>query len=140
MNDQPLMNVHQATDEERQYPVVRLMPGGMYLGSRGEKVRVWTILGSCVSVLIHSPELNMGWMNHAQLPEENSNGTCKASCPNPCGRSSSGDRFRYATCSVRGMLDSIRANGVKMGNLKVVVIGGASMFSGKSAYHVNSEI
>lgn len=53
------------TAQERRIDVF-LQPGEQYWGDRNS--RIWTVLGSCVSVCLHNTELKIGGMNHILLP------------------------------------------------------------------------
>ena len=52
------------------YQAVKILPGE-YFATR-EDLMIVTVLGSCVSVCLRDPKLNIGGMNHFLLPSDNS--------------------------------------------------------------------
>jgi len=72
-------------------------------------------LGSCVAVAIHEPELRMGALCHALLPE-----------PIP-GRPVS-PRGRFASHAVPALVEKLEAAGASRSRLRAWIIGGATMF------------
>lgn len=105
---------------------VALYPGELYIHTAPDPVRVWTLLGSCVSVALFNREARMGAICHAQLAQESlRNEDCSRSCPNVCRREK-GDasRFRYLTCAFSHMLAELEKAGLEARRLSAYVIGG----------------
>lgn len=97
--------------EEQERPIVYLKPGELFVSR--ESAIVSTVLGSCVSVTMFSPELRMGAICHALLPVENS----------------SGESFRYVDTSILSMLEEFGRHGISRTRLEVKLFGGSSMLS-----------
>lgn len=94
-----------------------------------EPTILWTVLGSCVSVILHSKSHAFTAFSHAQLPEKSlSKASCSASCTSPCYREASADNsLKYVSCSIRYMADQLKKQGITRGNLDVYLFGGADM-------------
>ncbi len=90
---------------------VYLKPGEFYFSILPSVVS--TILGSCVSVTMFSPELHMGAICHAVLPEEKS----------------SGEAFRYVDSSILTMLKGFERYGVSRTRIEVKLFGGSDVLS-----------
>ena len=88
---------------------------------------VWTLLGSCISIIFHNQEKKISAVSHAQLPYEKSNLSCKSTCPKPCGKDEK-DEFKYVTCSFKYMLEEFHNRGIKNKDIEVSLFGGSSMF------------
>lgn len=105
---------------------IALYPGQLYIHTAPEPVRVWTLLGSCVSVALFNREARMGAICHAQLAQESLRGEeCKKTCPNVCKRDGGDEsRFRYLTCAFAYMVDELAKVGLDAKRLSAYVIGG----------------
>jgi chemotaxis protein CheD len=75
--------------------------------------RLWSILGSCVAVVLCDPKRHVGAMSHVVLPSAS-------------GRSGSPGKF--ADTAVPYMLQLLREMGVSGDGLVAKIAGGASMF------------
>lgn len=95
-------------------PLVYLRPGELAIFE--ERARVTTVLGSCVSVIMHCRRTGAAAICHSTLPECGLEERCTGFCANA---------FRYVTCSLRFMLSSFEAAGVSRGELEVKLFGGA---------------
>ena len=84
-----------------------------------------TILGSCVSIILHSQRARISAVNHAQQPAMGGDISCRASCPHPCGKAAIPDH-KYVTCSFDYMWERLMALGVSAHELKVGLYGGAT--------------
>lgn len=100
------------------------MPGQLTIAQKGEVI--WTLLGSCVSVILYSKRKKVSAVCHAQLPKEGLNSTCKSSCPNPCGKEE-GIQFKYVTCSLKYMFNEFKKLGIQKDELEVKLYGGSSI-------------
>lgn len=87
---------------------VYLKPGEIYVSSTPAFVS--TILGSCVSVVIHSPEAGAGAICHALLPS-----------------GSLEDGFRYVDSTVHYIFEKLRAITGQTGGFEAKLFGGADM-------------
>jgi chemotaxis protein CheD len=115
-----------------EYENVYLYPGELYIAER--PTIVWTLLGSCIAVVLYHERLHLGAICHAQLPEERfRDGTCRAPCDHPCYKKDGApdsSRFKYATCSIRYMYDQFVARGIPSNEITVKLFGGASVLEG----------
>ena len=87
---------------------------------------IWTVLGSCISVILHVPKV-VSLICHAQLPSrENYDFICSDSCPKPCGDLSSKSMdFKYVKCSLEYMIGYLNEHNYGIHNLHTTLIGGA---------------
>jgi chemotaxis protein CheD len=93
---------------------------------------VWTVLGSCVAVVLHVPRLGMSTVCHAQLPEPDpgTGPSCVDACPRPCSREPSKDRaMRYVTCCMRMMFADLFRRGALKTEMLASLFGGANVVS-----------
>lgn len=93
-------------------PLVYLPPCAMHFGDAPAKVS--TILGSCVSVTLYSPEYRIGAICHALLP------TAQKSREND---------FRYVDSSIRRMIARFAQAGVSPLHLVARLFGGSEMLA-----------
>jgi chemotaxis protein CheD len=87
---------------------------------------VWTVLGSCVSVILHDPRKRISAVCHAQLTEKgivdkDSN-----------YQASEKDDFRYVACAIHHMVNQMLSRGIKKSEIQASIYGGASIISGFS--------
>jgi chemotaxis protein CheD len=88
---------------------------------------VWTVLGSCISIIFHVDHL-FSMICHAQLPYSSVGSNCKKECPNPCLKSfDQALENRYVKCSLEFMLKKLKSYSFGLKDLKTTVIGGASI-------------
>ena len=76
-----------------------------------------TVLGSCVSVCLHDPDVRIGGMNHFLLPQ---------------GDAGSVDDMIYGLHSMELLINNLLRNGARRAHLQAKLFGGASMISGLS--------
>jgi chemotaxis protein CheD len=86
-----------------------LKPGEIYFSEQPSIVS--TVLGSCVSVTMFSPERHIGAICHAVLPEERE----------------AGEAFRYVDSSILTMLEGFDRYGIPRSHIEVKLFGGAEM-------------
>lgn len=103
-----------------------LNPGELVVTTSNEII--WTLLGSCVSIILHCPKKKVSGICHAQLPSDNSNLTCKTTCPKPCKKGEH-EQFRYVTCSFKYMLETFHNKGITNSEITVSLFGGATMYN-----------
>lgn len=92
-------------------PAIFLRPGDIIFSDHPAVVT--TVLGSCVSVVLHHPQLGIGAICHALLPT----GECLAD-----------ENLRYLDCSMLRMIGWFRRRGVALEELDVKLFGGADMW------------
>lgn len=108
------------TDITTELPKFHLNPGRVIFSQ--SPMMISTILGSCVSVVMHHSRTGMGAMCHGLLP------TCR------CGgeyrhKQVCDDCFRYMDCSIRYMIEEFGTLKIPVKELTIKLFGGADMFS-----------
>jgi len=98
-------------------PVVYLKAGELHVTDQPSLVI--TVLGSCLSVTMHSSRQGIGGICHGLLPECGKKNSCTSECL---------DGFRYVDCSIRQMTGIFDKAGVKRSDIEVKCFGGADMF------------
>ncbi|MBI5696812.1 MAG: chemotaxis protein CheD [Nitrospirae bacterium] len=94
------------------FKVVELRPGEIHVADGPTLIR--TLLGSCVSVCLFSPQAKVGAMSHSVLPY-------------PRYRPPVHD-VRYVECALEEMLDEMLLLGIPSSGLEAKLFGGAEMF------------
>jgi chemotaxis protein CheD len=91
---------------------------------------IWTILGSCISIVFFNKRLQIGGICHAQLPDQkHRNESCKKTCPVKCSRKSkNSEPFKFVTCSAQYMLEQFNQYGIQNREIEVKLFGGANVF------------
>ena len=104
---------------------ISLYPGELYIHTRGKEPRIWTLLGSCVSVVLFNPVRGVGAICHAQLAEQVHlhQGDIKA-CTDTDTKES---RFRYMNCAFEHMLHILNRKGIPSAELSAYLLGGAAV-------------
>ncbi|MRR55504.1 MAG: chemotaxis protein CheD [Deltaproteobacteria bacterium] len=98
-------------------PTIYLKPGEQYFAV--SPAIVSTVLGSCVSITMHSPEHGKSAICHAVLPEE----------------IAPGEPFRYVDSSIAAMLRQFDRHGIRKNALEVKLFGGADILApGKNGF------
>ncbi|MHC1697969.1 MAG: chemotaxis protein CheD [Geobacteraceae bacterium] len=92
-------------------PTIYLKPGEQYFAIKPAIIS--TVLGSCVSITMHSPEHGKSGICHAVLPEE--------VIP--------GEPFRYVDSSIAAMLRQFDRHGIRKNVLEVKLFGGADILA-----------
>jgi chemotaxis receptor (MCP) glutamine deamidase CheD len=92
---------------------------------------VWTVLGSCVSVIFHVPK-RISLICHAQMPTQSKyKYNCFDSCPHTCFDSMQGSSdFKYVTCSIEYMIHQLVKNKISLKSIHTTILGGATGFFG----------
>lgn len=91
-------------------PVHFLYPAELYISKTPYQIN--TILGSCVSVCIIDPVLNIGGMNHYMLPYWNGTGLASP---------------KYGNIAIEKLIDKILSMGSNKNNLKAKIFGGGEV-------------
>ncbi len=92
-------------------PFVILDPGNLYIA--WEPTIIYTLLGSCISIVLYLPESRVSAVCHSMLPNENTGG--------------SAGPFRYVDSAIHYMMDSFRAHTLPTSSIQVKMFGGADM-------------
>lgn len=117
------------------YPRINLKPGALHVAT--QPVHLWTILGSCLAVVLYSHKCRTGAMCHAQLPE------CKQECPmcaETCAaqctlRTDTDCDAKYVDCSITRMLEGLKQFGAYPKELTAQIYGGANLLRIHDAQH-----
>ena len=101
----------------READKIYLYPGDVYIS--GESKVVWTVLGSCIAIVLYNPRLSISAIAHAQLPEKpDKKKVCIDSCPNPCFHElPDTNEFKFVTCAITYMFAKFHSLGIKIRNL-----------------------
>ena len=100
---------------------VFLNPGEMHCGFA--PARVWTILGSCVSIVVWHEKLQFGGMTHYLLPERGEGGSATPLMLDP----------RYGVDACKLLLAAMRRAGVRPEQCQARVFGGSQTHSSSGA-------
>lgn len=101
---------------------IYLQPGDLYFGSG--QIRLVTLLGSCVSTLLWHEGRRLGGMSHFMLPTR-------------ANRAEEGFEGRYADESFALFRRQIEGENTTPGEYRVMLFGGANMFSTESHDRIN---
>lgn len=97
--------------EPENIPTIFLKPGEQHFAVT--PTIVTTVLGSCISITMHSPEHGKSAICHAVLPYE----------------ITSGEPFRYVDSAIAAMLRMFNRHGIRKTALEVKLFGGADILS-----------
>lgn len=116
-------------NEQKMLPKHFLRIGELAITSK--PMIIWTVLGSCVSIIMYVPSRRFTAISHAQLPENKKYGIqCMDSCPKPClYDTQETNRFRYITCSSRYMMEEMRRRGIASHEIETFIYGGAALYN-----------
>lgn len=106
-------HIRRTRDERFPYEIASIMPGEYFVCL--DEMIIYTVLGSCVSVCIRDPLLNIGGMNHFMLPKPNGNSTWEMST-------------RYGCYAMELLINEIMKRGGDKKRFEVKVFGGAKMY------------
>jgi chemotaxis protein CheD len=106
-------NPNPFSDEKRAPHKTHFLHAGMLFCST-QPYLVTTLLGSCISVCLWDPELQVGGINHYLVPFWNGEGL-----PSP----------RYGNVAIRKLLEKMFALGCRRTSLTAKVFGGASLLT-----------
>jgi chemotaxis protein CheD len=97
---------------------ITILPGEYYASNKNEII--YTILGSCISVVLYDPLLKIGGMNHFMLPEE--------------GKKSDKDFFetqsgRYGINAMELLINSLLKLGTTKSRITAKIFGGSKVLN-----------
>lgn len=98
-----------------QKEIVTIHPGEYYVSS--EDIYISTVLGSCISVALHDPQLKIGGLNHYMLP-----GTFK-------GFNTADKSGRYGVYAMELLINEMLKKGARRKNLRAKVFGGGNVLN-----------
>ncbi len=119
-------HIRRMRDERFPHEIAVIMPGE-YFVSR-DQIIIYTVLGSCISVCIRDPILNIGGMNHFMLPAPNGNGK----------DDSWGKSARYGSYAMELLINDIMKMGGHRNRFEVKVFGGAKIYKGANDVGANN--
>jgi len=113
-------HIRRIQDTRFPYEVAVILPGE-YFVSQEPKV-VYTLLGSCISVCLRDPHIQVGGMNHFML----------AAPTSASGLDRWVDSGRYGSFAMEMLINDIVRRGGKKERLEAKVFGGGKIFDGVS--------
>ena len=111
-------HIRRIQDTRFPYEVAVILPGE-YFVSEEPKV-VYTVLGSCISVCLRDPFVNVGGMNHFML----------AAPSNTEGHDNWADSGRYGSFAMEMLINEILQRGGMKKRLEAKVFGGGKIYDG----------
>lgn len=111
-------HIRRMQDTRFPYEVAVILPGE-YFVSR-EPMVVYTVLGSCISVCLRDPLVNVGGMNHFMLSAPTSDG----------GQDGWTESGRYGSFAMEMLINEILKRGGKKERLEAKVFGGGKIYEG----------
>jgi chemotaxis receptor (MCP) glutamine deamidase CheD len=100
--------------------------GDVIISEKKEEI-IWTVLGSCISVIFHVDNI-VSMICHAQLPYNSTTLKCRDECPHPCNRNFDQTLDnRYVKCVLEFMIKKLKTYKFNMRDLKTTLFGGASI-------------
>jgi chemotaxis receptor (MCP) glutamine deamidase CheD len=113
---------------------------GEIIISENKEEIIWTVLGSCISIIFHVDNL-FSIICHAQLPYNSITAKCSDECSHPCRRSFDQSlENRFVKCSLDFMLKKLKTYSFDSKNLKTTLIGGASIIPKKRGLRTIGEL
>ncbi len=102
-------------------PVIFLKPGQLFLNEDRpvRQVKVVTVLGSCVSLILTNARAGMAAMCHAFMPCCTAGRGCTGNC---------GDPYKYVQCALTNMLALFHRQGIRGPEIEARLFGGSDMF------------
>jgi len=118
---------------ENDLPIIFLKPGQLFFSDKNmlDSLKVTTVLGSCISVILYNPRLKMSAMCHAVMPwcrEEDECGIESLLGRNKTCPLNYSEPNRYVNCALKNMIGQFRRWGIAPEETKVRLFGGADMF------------
>lgn len=100
------------------------LSAGEYYSTR-DRVLIGTVLGSCVSVVLHDVRTRRGGLNHFMLPKEII----------PSARLS---RYNYGQFAIESLINDFVKNGSRRGDLRSKIFGGSQILDQGGPYTVGT--
>ncbi|MDM8535507.1 chemotaxis protein CheD [Desulfobacterales bacterium HSG17] len=119
-------------EDAKEFSIVFLRPGELFFSAKSTlPMKVTTVLGSCISVILYNPRLKMSAMCHAVMPLCEKRNRCEfeaglvknMKCPFNFSEPS-----RYVNCALNNMIGQFRRWNISPDETKVRLFGGADMF------------
>ncbi len=108
------------------YSFTSLNPGELVVTN--EPKTIWTVLGSCVAVILYHRESKLTGVCHAQMPDrQNHDHFCADSCPHPCcDLQPESNQFKFVSCSIEYMLHQFQKKNIEAKQITARVVGGST--------------
>lgn len=113
-------HIRRIQDTRFPYEVAVILPGEYFVCE--EPKVVYTVLGSCISVCLRDPLLNIGGMNHFMLAAPSSN--------SPGDNDGWADSGRYGSFAMEMLINELLKRGAKKERLEAKVFGGGKIYEG----------
>jgi chemotaxis protein CheD len=107
-------------------PKVFLQPGELFMSETPVKVK--TVLGSCVAIVMRAPRRGLAAISHCMLPEAADTGRVL----------SRAEALRYVDATVEIMLRGFSTRGIGCAELEIKLFGGAQQVAA-GAYRIGSK-
>ena len=105
---------------------INLKPGELYIAKKPMIIK--TLLGSCVSVVMHNKRTKVSAISHAQLPGKKECSQCSSHCPVRCLKDSDDDNsFKYVISSTKYMLNKLENMGIERNEIDIKLFGGSNV-------------
>lgn len=129
MQDMSNNSIWTVTKTQKVYFKTFLTIGGLIVADK--PMQIWTILGPCVSVILHSPKKKISAMCHAQLVERSYTRREYFNFESLQYTTSTINNidFKYVICSVNYMIEQFLSMGINKHDIQASVYGGARLFS-----------
>lgn len=111
-------HIRRMQDTRFPYEIAVILPGEYFVSS--EPRVVYTVLGSCISVCLRDPLVNVGGMNHFMLSAPTSGG----------GHVTWADSGRYGSFAMEMLINDILKRGGRKERLEAKVFGGGKIYDG----------
>lgn len=111
-------HIRRMQDTRFPYEIAVILPGEYFVSS--EPMVVYTVLGSCISVCLRDPLVNVGGMNHFMLSAPTSGG----------GHDSWAASGRYGSFAMEMLINEILQRGGRKDRLEAKVFGGGKIYDG----------
>jgi Chemotaxis protein; stimulates methylation of MCP proteins len=110
------------------YPKAFLSLGELIIADK--PTHIWTVLGSCVSVILYNPRKKVSALCHAQMAESRVFGILgKVSGKRTYTEKAVEHDFRFVGSSISYMLDQMLALGISRNEIYASVFGGANLIA-----------
>lgn len=104
-------------EQESEVSTIYLKPGEVCFSK--SPVKIITILGSCVSIIMYSKSSKIGAICHAVMPSRETANMTKQRMK---------DAFQYVDSSMEWMLSQFEEAGIKRESIEVKIFGGSEIF------------
>lgn len=108
-------------DPKRKAHVAKILPGEFYVSNQSEVIA--TVLGSCISVCVRDPVLQIGGMNHFMLPQQGAHNSVS------WDGSQISSETRYGNWAMEYLINELLKAGALKSRLEIKVFGGGQVLT-----------